>query len=62
LAIAFAVFFRERGPGWAGAIALALGVGTADQGATLYVWPLVLLGVAAALMLVAAVRSRAERR
>lgn len=63
LAIGYGLFFRARGPAWAGGLALAAGVLTgAGEEPTLLVWPLVLLGIAAALMLAAALRTRATHR
>jgi hypothetical protein len=60
LTIAYGLLFRERGPAWAGVIALGIGVVMVDGKATLLVWPLALMGCALVLMLAAAVRSRAE--
>jgi hypothetical protein len=62
LVLGFGLFFRERGPSWAGAVALATGLSAVGGSKpTLLVWPLALLGAAAALMLAAAVRARTAR-
>jgi hypothetical protein len=60
LVLAYGLLFRERGPAWAGVVALGVGVLMVDGKATLLVWPLALMGCALLLMLAAAVRSRAE--
>jgi hypothetical protein len=62
LALAYGLFFRERGPAWAGGVALAAGLATVGGSKpTLLVWPLVLFGAAAVVVLAAAARARASR-
>jgi hypothetical protein len=62
LALAYGFIFRERGPAWAGGVTLAIGLAVVGGSKpTLLVWPVVLLGAAAALMLAAAVRARTSR-
>ena len=61
--LAFALFFRARGPGWAGFVALLIALETVTgEEATLLVWPLFLLGGAALLMIAAWLRARTAAR
>jgi hypothetical protein len=58
----FGLFFRERGPAWGGAVALAVALiavsGEQDETPTLVGWPIFLLGAGALLIAAAAVRAR----
>lgn len=65
LTLLFGLLFRERGPGWTGAVAMALAIvavgGEGDDTPTLVGWPLFLLAAALALTVAAIARRRTSR-